>query len=77
MIILLNKWDVAKLVRHLTLNQAIVGANPAIPIKIVKNTPLRETSQIIRNSFVYFLDDLACFFKKKQRFYDLPIRRFT
>ena len=24
MIILLNKWDVAKLVRHLTLNQAIV-----------------------------------------------------
>ena len=32
MIILLNKWDVAKLVRHLTLNQAIVGSNPAIPI---------------------------------------------
>lgn len=32
MIILLNKWDVAKMVRHLTLNQAIVGSNPAIPI---------------------------------------------
>lgn len=26
-------WDVAKLVRHLTLNQAIAGSNPAIPLK--------------------------------------------
>ncbi len=25
-------WDVAKLVRHLTLNQAIAGSNPTIPI---------------------------------------------
>lgn len=26
-------WDVAKLVRHLTLNQAIAGSNPTIPKK--------------------------------------------
>lgn len=30
---MLHKWDIAKLVRHLTLNQAIAGSNPAIPIK--------------------------------------------
>lgn len=34
MLFLLNFWDMAKLVRRLTLNQVSAGSSPAIPIKM-------------------------------------------
>lgn len=35
MLFLLNFWDMAKLVRRLTLNQVSVGSSPTIPLKKV------------------------------------------